>query len=179
MLLVLLPLPRVVAKSAQLRFRLTMKTAFAPLLLLSNANPLRWALRWGAACGRPNLLEVLLKARLWGVWGSSLALGIGGRMIAAPTKWGEFFRPFVGADDLGGPRAAQVAAPTAIPRPFGPTPFKRGPGGAWPSPTVLTGLRWKSRPFPSSVWPSASPPTPFGLRPFPYPLCLAMLDISP
>ena len=48
-----------------------------------------------------------------------------------------------------------MAAPTAIPRPFGPPPFKRGPGGAWPSPTVLTGLRWKSRPFPSSVWPSA------------------------
>ena len=38
--------PFVVAKSAQLRFRLTAKTALAPLLLLSNANPLRWALRW-------------------------------------------------------------------------------------------------------------------------------------
>ena len=37
----------VVAKSACLRFRLTTKTAPAPLLLLSNANPLRWALRWG------------------------------------------------------------------------------------------------------------------------------------
>ena len=37
----------VVAKSACLRFRLTAKTAPAPLLLLSNANPLRWALRWG------------------------------------------------------------------------------------------------------------------------------------
>ena len=38
--------PFVVAKSARLRFRLTAKTALAPLLLLSNANPLRWALRW-------------------------------------------------------------------------------------------------------------------------------------
>ena len=37
----------VVAKSACLRFRLTAKTAPASLLLLSNANPLRWALRWG------------------------------------------------------------------------------------------------------------------------------------
>ena len=37
----------VVAKSACLRFRLTAKTALASLLLLSNANPLRWALRWG------------------------------------------------------------------------------------------------------------------------------------
>ena len=43
----------VVAKSACLRFRLAAKTAPAPLLLLSNAKPLRWALRWGppsAAC---------------------------------------------------------------------------------------------------------------------------------
>ena len=43
----------VVAKSACLRFRLAAKTAPASLLLLSNANPLRWALRWGppsAAC---------------------------------------------------------------------------------------------------------------------------------
>ena len=51
----------VVAKSAQLRFRLAAKTTLAPLLHLraksrpsggcapkrSNANPLRWALRWG------------------------------------------------------------------------------------------------------------------------------------
>ena len=37
----------VVAKSARLRFCLAAKTAPAPLLLLSNANPLRWALRWG------------------------------------------------------------------------------------------------------------------------------------
>ena len=35
---------RVVAKSAQLRFRLAAKTAFAPLLLLFPTNPLRWAL---------------------------------------------------------------------------------------------------------------------------------------
>ena len=32
-------------------------------------------------------------------------------MISAPTKCGESFRPFVGADDLGGPRAAQVCRP--------------------------------------------------------------------
>ncbi len=37
----------VVAKSACLRFRLTAKTALASLLFFSNANPLRWALRWG------------------------------------------------------------------------------------------------------------------------------------
>ena len=37
----------VVATSAQLRFRPTAKTPLVPLLLLSNANPLRWALRWG------------------------------------------------------------------------------------------------------------------------------------
>ena len=38
----------VVAKSALLRFRLTAKTAHAPLLLLSKSNPLRWALiLWG------------------------------------------------------------------------------------------------------------------------------------
>jgi hypothetical protein len=36
----------VVAKSAQLRFRLTAKTALAPLLLLSKPNPLRWASIW-------------------------------------------------------------------------------------------------------------------------------------
>ena len=41
----------VVAKSAQLRFRLTAKTTLAPLLLLSNANPLRWALRWISGTG--------------------------------------------------------------------------------------------------------------------------------
>ena len=35
---------RVVAKSAQLRFRLAAKTALAPLLLLFPTNPLRWAL---------------------------------------------------------------------------------------------------------------------------------------
>ena len=35
--------PIVVAKSACLRFRLTAKTAPAPLLLLFPANPLRWA----------------------------------------------------------------------------------------------------------------------------------------
>ena len=43
----LCPRRLVVAKSACLRFRLTAKTAPASLLLLSNANPLRWALRWG------------------------------------------------------------------------------------------------------------------------------------
>ena len=51
------------------------------------------------------------KARLCGWRGSSAAQGTGGRMISAPTKCGESFRPFVGADDLGGPRAAQVCRP--------------------------------------------------------------------
>ena len=51
------------------------------------------------------------KARLCGWRGSSWAQGAGGRMISAPTKCGESFRPFVGADDLGGPRAAQVCRP--------------------------------------------------------------------
>ena len=37
------PLPRVVAKSAPLHFRLTAKIAFASLLLLSPPNPLCWA----------------------------------------------------------------------------------------------------------------------------------------
>ena len=41
----------VVAKSAQLRFRLTAKTAPAPLLLLSNANPLVLGFALGTVCG--------------------------------------------------------------------------------------------------------------------------------
>ena len=41
--LFLLPLMHVVAKSAQLHFRLTAKIAFASLLLLPPPNPLRWA----------------------------------------------------------------------------------------------------------------------------------------
>ena len=40
----LCPWRLVVAKSTPLRFRLTAKTAFVPLLLLFPANPLRWAL---------------------------------------------------------------------------------------------------------------------------------------
>ena len=39
----LCPRRLVVAKSTQLRFHLTAKTAFVPLLLLFPANPLRWA----------------------------------------------------------------------------------------------------------------------------------------
>ena len=38
------PGPLVLAKSAQLHFRLTAKIPFAPMLLLSPPNPLRWAL---------------------------------------------------------------------------------------------------------------------------------------
>ena len=48
--------PIVVAKSAELRFRLTAKTAPAPLLLLSQRGPLRWARfgspSWGPEGGR-------------------------------------------------------------------------------------------------------------------------------
>ena len=48
--------PIVVAKSAELRFRLTAKTAPAPLLLLSQSGPLRWARfgspSWGPEGGR-------------------------------------------------------------------------------------------------------------------------------
>jgi len=39
-------LSRVVAKSAALRFHLLLKTALAPLLLLSKPHPLRWAAVW-------------------------------------------------------------------------------------------------------------------------------------
>ena len=38
------PDPLVLAKSAQLHFRLTAKISFAPLLVLSPQDPLRWAL---------------------------------------------------------------------------------------------------------------------------------------
>ena len=99
----------VVAKSACLRFRLTAKTALASLLLLSNANPLRWALRWGppsAVCiteveslGLPLIGAPLLRR------GSSCAVGYGGRVrTPAPTVELEAVTPFRRGRTLAGPR---------------------------------------------------------------------------
>ena len=99
----------VVAKSACLRFRLTAKTALASLLLLSSANPLRWALRWGpssAACITEveSLALPLIGAPLLR-WGSSCATENGGRVrTPAPTVELEAVTPFRRGRTLAGPR---------------------------------------------------------------------------
>ena len=78
-------------------------------------------------------------ARLLSCLGSSAAQGIGGRLIAAPT---------------GGACLRRAGEDT---RPY---------GGSWKLPLVWAGVCVpRGHPHPSGL--TASPPTPFGLRPFP------------
>ena len=78
-------------------------------------------------------------ARLLSCLGSSAAQGIGGRLIAAPT---------------GGTCLRRAGEDT---RPY---------GGSWKLPLVWAGVCVpRGHPHPSGL--TASPPTPFGLRPFP------------
>ena len=91
----------VVAKSAQLRFRLTAKTAPAPLLLLSNANPLCWASRWGPSA-----------AVSFAEHFKSAPFGVAGLKFRAVKR-----------------RAAQCAAPTANAEAVSPSRRGRTPAG--------------------------------------------------
>ena len=120
----LCPWRRVVAKSACLRFRLTAKTALASLLLLSNANPLRWALRWG-----PPSAAYWVENCRW--CGSAAAPG-----FAEPTcpvqHMGYLIRPLRGHLPLKGKAFGRlIAAPTVYPEAI--LPLSQGPGPEWPA----------------------------------------------
>ena len=121
----------VVAKSACLRFRLTAKTAPASLLLLSNANPLRWALRWGppsAACiteveslglpliGAPLLRRGSSTAQGNGEHGQRCVFLVGPDALIGPFSGGPVCRPYEGNRNLilHPARATARVAPTVL-----------------------------------------------------------------
>ena len=93
--------PIVVAKSAELRFRLTAKTAPAPLLLLSQSGPLRWARfgspSWGpeGGCTIPWQKEIPAKRRgfLKGVNYSSMSITTPEPTVRPPSRMAKR-RPF-------------------------------------------------------------------------------------
>ena len=140
----------VVAKSACLRFRLTAKTALAPLLLLSNANPLRWALRWGppsaayiirvqglgiSLLAAPLLRRAQVRLRETADTGNRCVFLVGPDALIGPFPGGPVCRPYKGDRNLipYPARATARVAPTAF---FshaqssafrGPRPAKREP----------------------------------------------------
>ena len=120
----------VVAKSACLRFRLTAKTALAPLLLLSNANPLRWALRGGPPSaayiirGRglgislltaPLLRRAQVRLRETADTGNRCVFLVGPDALIGPFPGGPVCRPYKGDRNLipYPARATERVAPTS------------------------------------------------------------------
>ena len=93
--------PIVVAKSAELRFRLTAKTAPAPLLLLSQRGPLRWARfgspSWGPEGGRTipwqKEIPAIWRGFLKGVNYSSMSITTPEPTVRPPSRMAKR-RPF-------------------------------------------------------------------------------------
>ena len=119
LLLFPLPLMHVVAKSAQLHFRLTAKIAFAPLLLLSPPNPLRWASA-GASLELPaatveRLVQAPVgsrrvpRARHVTTTARRAAAGTRGECVGLPHAGKRIQRhPILGARKNGGPGAMEL-----------------------------------------------------------------------
>ena len=119
-----------------------MKTAFAPLLLLSNANPLRWALRWGPPSvafinrNRKPGTPFCLKAPLFSV-GPKLCRGKRrAARCAAPTVFRSIQKRRVQEAAPYGPAPAAtcMARPGAVRKPhllqFSTRTGPSGPGGS-------------------------------------------------